>query len=105
MKTSTDTTITKHKNAKAMMIASMAIFGTLGIFTRNIAVTSGELALYRAVLAISLIAVYLVCTKQNINLRASKKNWFSYYFPEQQSESTGSCFLKPISTPPFQPRL
>lgn len=73
MKTSTDTTITKHKNAKAMMIASMAIFGTLGIFTRNIAVTSGELALYRAVLAISLIAVYLVCTKQIINLKASKK--------------------------------
>ena len=73
MKTSTDPPITKHKNAKAMMIASMAIFGTLGIFTRNIAVTSGELALYRAVLAISLIAVYLVCTKQNINLKASKK--------------------------------
>ncbi len=73
MKISTDTTITKHKNAKSMMIASMAIFGTLGIFTRNIAVTSGELALYRAVLAISLIAVYLVCTKQNINLKASKK--------------------------------
>ena len=56
-----------------MMITSMAIFGTLGIFTRNITVTSGELALYRAVLAISLIAVYLVCTKQNINLKASKK--------------------------------
>lgn len=73
MKISTDTTITKHKNAKSMMIASMAIFGTLGIFTRNIAVTSGELALYRAVLAISLIAVYLVCAKQNINLKASKK--------------------------------
>lgn len=73
MKISTDTTITKHKNAKSMMIASMAIFGTLGVFTRNIAVTSGELALYRAVLAISLIAVYLVCTKQNINLKASKK--------------------------------
>lgn len=73
MKTSTDTTITKHKNAKSMMIASMAIFGTLGVFTRNITVTSGELALYRAVLAISLIAVYLVCTKQNINLKASKK--------------------------------
>lgn len=73
MKISTDTTITKHKNAKSMMIASMAIFGTLGVFTRNITVTSGELALYRAVLAISLIAVYQVCTKQNINLKASKK--------------------------------
>ena len=73
MKPSTDTTITKYKNAKSMMIASMAIFGTLGVFTRNIAVTSGELALYRAVLAISLIAVYLVFTKQNINLKASKK--------------------------------
>ena len=34
-----------------MMIFSMTIFGTLGVFVRNIPVSSGELALYRAVLA------------------------------------------------------
>lgn len=46
--------------AKLMLSAAMVIFGTLGVFTRNIGVTSGELALYRAVLASVLIGFYLV---------------------------------------------
>ena len=49
-------------NAKIMLIISMVIFGTLGIFTRNIAISSGELALYRAILAAVLIFVYLIVT-------------------------------------------
>ncbi len=66
--------IMKRKmNAKAMLSISMAIFGTLGIFTRSIAISSGELALYRAVLAAMLIAVYLAGTKQKINPKAIKK--------------------------------
>ena len=60
-------------NAKAMLSISMVIFGTLGLFTRNIAVTSGELALYRAILAALLIGAYLVITKQRIDFRAIKK--------------------------------
>ena len=51
----------------------MAIFGTLGIFTRNIAVSSGELALYRAILAAVLIALYLLFTKQKIDFKGIKK--------------------------------
>lgn len=47
----------------------MAIFGTLGPFVRNISVSSGELALYRAVLAAVLIGVYLLVTKQPLPLR------------------------------------
>ena len=31
-------------NAKVMLSIAMAIFGTLAIFTRNISVSSGELA-------------------------------------------------------------
>jgi len=73
--------IMKRKmNAKAMLSISMVIFGTLGIFTRNIAVSSGELALYRAVLAAMLIAVYLVGTKQKINFHAIKKELFLLLF-------------------------
>ena len=49
-----------------MLIASMTIFGTLGPFVRNIPVSSGELALYRAVLAALLIALFLLITKQKI---------------------------------------
>lgn len=51
---------------RLMLAASMAIFGTLGIFVRNIPVSSGELALYRAILAAVLIAVFLLVTKQKI---------------------------------------
>jgi len=51
----------------------MAIFGTLGIFVRNIPVSSGELALYRAVLAALLIAAFLFLTKQQIPFSNIKK--------------------------------
>ncbi len=60
-------------NAKIMLIISMVIFGTLGIFTRNIAISSGELALYRAILAAVLIFVYLIVTKQKTDFRSIKK--------------------------------
>ncbi|MBQ8359513.1 MAG: EamA family transporter [Oscillospiraceae bacterium] len=53
-------------NPRLMLIASMTIFGTLGLFVRNIPVSSGELALYRAVLAALLIAAFLLVTKQKI---------------------------------------
>ncbi|MCM1551384.1 MAG: DMT family transporter [Butyrivibrio sp.] len=39
----------------------MTVFGTLGLFVRNISVSSGELALYRAILA-TLLIVGLVHT-------------------------------------------
>ena len=51
----------------------MTIFGTLGIFVRNIPVSSGELALYRAILAALLIAGYLTVTKQRIPFEKIKK--------------------------------
>lgn len=54
------------KRARLAMIISMLIFGTLGPFVRNIAVSSGELALYRSVLAAFLIGGYLLVTKQVI---------------------------------------
>ena len=56
----------KMKKARIMLITSMAIFGTLGPFVRNVPVSSGELALYRAILAATLIAAFLLITKQKI---------------------------------------
>ena len=61
------------KDARIMLIISMVIFGTIGLFVRNIDVTSGELALYRAVLAAILIGSYLVVSKNNIPWKAIKK--------------------------------
>ena len=49
----------KVMSPRMMLITSMVAFGTLAPFVRNIHVSSGELALYRAILAASLIAVFL----------------------------------------------
>ena len=58
---------------RLMLIVSMTIFGTLAPFVRNIHVTSGELALYRAILAALLIGSFLLVTRQKISFRAIRK--------------------------------
>lgn len=60
----------KHTfRARLSLAASMAIFGTLAPFVRNIPVSSGELALYRAILAAVLIGAFLLITGQKLPLR------------------------------------
>ena len=61
-------------NPRLMLIASMVIFGTLAPFVRTINVSSGELALYRAILAAVLIGFFLLLTKQRIPFRKIKKD-------------------------------
>ena len=63
----------ESNRSRLMMIASMAIFGTLAPFVRRIGVSSGELALYRALMAAALIAAFLLITKQKIPFAAIKK--------------------------------
>ena len=48
-----------------MYILSMAVFGTLAPFVRRISVSSGELALYRAILGAALIGLYLLIKREN----------------------------------------
>lgn len=62
-----------RKDARVMFGISMVIFGTIGLFVRNINIASGELALYRAVFAAVLIGCYLRLTKQNIPWRKIKQ--------------------------------
>lgn len=56
-----------------MIIIAMAIFGTVGLFVRNIPLASGEIALYRAVLAVILIGGYLIAARQRIPFSSIKK--------------------------------
>lgn len=65
--------LNRFKDPRIMMIVSMAAFGTLGPFVRNITVSSSELALYRAVLASLLISVYFIITKQRIDFKSIRK--------------------------------
>ena len=64
----------KQKTARLMLIVSMAIFGTLGLFVRHIQVSSGELALYRAIMAAIMIGTYLFITGNKIPFKSIKKD-------------------------------
>ena len=64
----------KQKTARLMLIVSMAIFGTLGLFVRHIQVSSGELALYRAIMAAVMIGGYLLITGNKIPFKTIKKD-------------------------------
>ena len=68
------------KRARLFLILSMAAFGTLAPFVRKITVSSGELALYRAILASLLICGFLLVTKQEMDFRSLKKELFLLLF-------------------------
>lgn len=63
----------KENISKGMMAIAMFVFGTLAPFVRNISVGSGELALYRAVMAALLVGVFLLVTKQRLSVSGIKK--------------------------------
>lgn len=54
---------------RAMLIAAMTVFGTLGLFVRHIPVSSGELALYRAILAAAMLGGYFLITRQKMGAK------------------------------------
>lgn len=63
----------KIKKARMELVISMIVFGTLGVFVRGIPLPSGELALYRAVLAAALILVYFAVSRTRIAFSSLKK--------------------------------
>ncbi len=60
-------------NPKILFIISMVVFGTIGLFVKFIPLSSGEISLYRAILATLLILVFLLITKQKIPFKDIKK--------------------------------
>jgi RarD protein len=52
----------------------MATFGTLGIFVKNIALSSAEIALWRAIVATLVLLTYMVVTKRLKMIRQSGRN-------------------------------
>ena len=61
------------KISQILMIISMIVFGTIGVFIRFINLSSGEIALYRAILASILIGSYLLIKEKKINFKEIKK--------------------------------
>ncbi len=58
---------------KIMFMSAMAVFGTIGLFVKSVNVSSGELALYRALMATVLIGGFMLCTRQRIVFREIKE--------------------------------
>jgi len=107
---------------RLMLIASMAVFGTIGLFVRRIGVSSGELALYRAVLAALLLGGVLLVGRQRIPFADLKKelillfasgaamgiNWillFEAYKYTTVSMATLSYYFAPVIVTAVSPIL
>jgi len=56
-----------------LLALSMAIFGTISLFVKSISLSSGEIALFRALLALVLIGVYLILSKNPVPFKKIKK--------------------------------
>ena len=63
----------KESISKVLLATSMFIFGTLAPFVRNIDVSSGELALYRAIMAAVMVGGFLLLGKDKIPIAKIKK--------------------------------
>ena len=115
-------TMNQSLRARLMLSASMAIFGTLSVFVRNIPLASGELALYRAVLAALLIGGYLLLTRQKLDLAGIRRellllllsgvamgfNWillFQAYRYTTVSVATLSYYFAPVIVTVLSPVL
>ena len=115
-------TMNHSLRARLMLSAAMAIFGTLSVFVRNIPLASGELALYRAVLAALLIGGYLLLTRQKLDLSGIRRellllllsgvamgfNWillFQAYRYTTVSVATLSYYFAPVIVTVLSPVL
>ena len=63
----------QKSSAKGTYILAMALWGTLGIFVRGIPIGSGELALWRAVLAVVLLGSWVLLAKKTVPLPALRR--------------------------------
>ena len=61
------------RRSAVLMILSAAVFGTVGFFVRRIGLPSAQIALYRALMAILLLGVWLLLKRQSIPLKALRR--------------------------------
>lgn len=88
--------------AKLEIIGSMAAFGTIGAFVRHIPLPSGELALYRALIAAGAIFLWQLCSGQGTGIKDAKAELHLLIRQGRPLESTGYCFLRHTGIPRLQ---
>lgn len=66
--------MSKNLTAKASLVTSMFIFGSIGIFVNLIGLPSGFIAFSRGVIGTACLMVFALITKTQISLKSIKKN-------------------------------
>ncbi len=61
------------RDPRIIMATAMVIFGTIPLFVRHLPLSSGEIALYRAYMAVLLVGGFLLLTKQKLPINALKQ--------------------------------
>lgn len=64
----------EETKAKIMLLVSMVIYGTIGIFRRYIPLPSGMIALFRAVIGLLFLLVVIKVGRQKISVPAIRRN-------------------------------
>ncbi|MEG0425878.1 MAG: EamA family transporter, partial [Cetobacterium sp.] len=67
-------------NAKLKIIITMVTFGTLGPFIKNIGLVSSEIALYRAVIALIILTIFILFNKKFSQVSTVKNNLWKLFF-------------------------
>ena len=62
------------RNPRWQLIASMVVFGTIGLCVRAVDLPAAEIALYRSIAATLLIGLFLILTKKAIRFSEIKKS-------------------------------
>lgn len=65
----------KAARMNALLIVSMAIFGSVGVVTHYVPLSSGEIAFFRATIAAVLLMGYLCVTKKGLAFDAVRREW------------------------------
>lgn len=69
-----------QKSSRNLLILSMVIFGTVGIFRRFIPAPSSQIALVRGIIGTVVLIGYMLLTKQSIDRAAVQRNFWALLY-------------------------
>lgn len=62
------------KSAKGIYVIAMLIFGSIGLFVRNVSLSSGQIALIRGIIGSVFLLTASIFMKQKVSAKAIRKN-------------------------------
>lgn len=71
--------MSSQARGRAEIITAMIAFGTIGIFVKSIALASAEIALYRAVIAFTVLLAVMLVTGRFAGLKGTKKQLWKLF--------------------------